>query len=165
MKEPKKKKGVMYLFNDIIVVASRETKKITGRQKVKYQWTLPLSRVETSDSKIAYGQVSPSKGGPVHPIRLVVDHTGVNPDLLFHIRLIAPGSPGDPLLGNSTKDLSIENTPTSLSLAISLGTPDLRRKWMDKIAEEQRAVMGKDKARQEAIQKVHGKKKGCCIIL
>jgi len=165
MKKSKERKGVLYLFNDIIVVAAKETGKLTGKPKLKYQWTLPLVRVEISDSKVAYGQqATPSK--VPHPIRLVVDQTGVNPENMFHIKLSPPGKPDDPLLKKTTRDSVAESAPAAISLAVLTGAPDMKRKWLDKINEQQKAVLGKAQARQEAIEKVHGKKKFvCCIIL
>jgi len=166
----KEKKGVLYLFNDILVVASKESSRLGGKPKQKYLWTLPLSRVEISDSKQAYSQQAQgNKVVPVHPIRVLVDQTGSNPELMFHVRVNPPGKSTDALLENlpSTRDLLVENSPLSLSLAVLTSTPDLRKKWVDKINDEQKTVLGKDKARADAIKKVHGKKacSPCCLVM
>jgi len=153
----------------MLLVAFKESSLLGGKPKLKYQCKLPLARLEVSDSKQAYVQ-TPSKVASIHPIRSVVDQTGSNPEVMFHLRLYpAPeGKASDPLLESvkSSKDLSIEDSPVSISLAVVATTVDQRRKWVEKINEEQKVVLGKDKARADAIKKVHGKKTcSCCIIL
>jgi len=164
----KERKGIIYLFNDILVFASKENSVIGSKQKLKYQWALPLNRLEITDSKQIYQGAPSDKPPPPHPIRAVQSQLGCNPELIFHLKLNPSDSPIDTQLESlkSSRDLliAIEDTPAALSITVVTPQPPLTQKWVERITDQQKVVLGKDKAREEAIKKVHGKN-SCCLIL
>jgi len=172
----KKKKGVIYLFNDILVIASRETG-LLGGEKLKYQWALPLARTTITDSKQIYQgpqrkasisttSTNKTPSSDVHPVKLIQTQLGCNPEQVFQIEH-APVRTGDSQLEalKSSRDLlAIEDAPENLSIVVVAANAENAKKWIEKINDEQKTVLDKDKAREEAIKKVHGKN-SCCLIM
>jgi len=161
----KKKKGVIYLFNDILVIASRETG-LLGGEKLKYQWALPLARTTIIDSKQIYQgpqrkasisttSTNKNPSSDVHPVKLIQTQLGCNPEQVFQI-LHAPERTGDSQLETlkSSRDLlAIEDAPENLSIVVVAANAENAKKWIEKINDEQKTVLDKDKAREEAIKK------------
>jgi len=152
--------GVLYLFSDVAVIAYRG-KSLVGKEKLNFKFKIPLSRSEITDSKKVYSS------GAKHPIRQVVDQTGLNPNVMFYIQVFAPGKLNDEEIDkmrDSISQISEDEGPLTQSIVVVTESTDLCNKWLTKFNQEKGVVIQKDKDRYEKIKKSRGKRQ-CCVIL